>query len=54
VRPTGKWEKSVKMDLNGTVCEDVEWIQLTQDRAQWWALVDTVKNLRVLKRRGIS
>jgi hypothetical protein len=26
----------------------VEWIQLAQDRDQWWAVVNTVMNLRVL------
>jgi hypothetical protein len=28
--------------------EGVEWIQLAQDRGLWWALVNIVKNLRVL------
>jgi len=27
---------------------------LAQDRDRWWALVSTVKNLRVPKMRGIS
>jgi hypothetical protein len=37
------------MDLGGLAGgADVEWIQLAQDRDQWWALVNTVMNLRVL------
>jgi hypothetical protein len=27
----------------------VEWIQMAQDRGRWWALVNAVMNLRVLK-----
>jgi hypothetical protein len=26
----------------------VDWIQVAQDRAQWWALVNTVTNIWVL------
>jgi hypothetical protein len=38
---------SVKMDLTEIGCEGVDWIQLTQDRNQWLALMNTVMNLRV-------
>ena len=34
------------------VCGD--WMELAQDRYRWWALVGTVRNLRVPKMRGIS
>jgi hypothetical protein len=27
----------------------VEWIQMAQDRGRWWALVNAVMNLSVLK-----
>jgi hypothetical protein len=30
------------------VCDDVEWIQLAQDRIRCWDLVNMVMNLRVL------
>jgi hypothetical protein len=43
-----RWEDGIKMDLRETGWEDVEWIHLAQDRDQWWALVNTVMNLRVL------
>jgi hypothetical protein len=36
------------MHLEETVCEVVDWIHLPQDGVQWWALVNTVMNLRVL------
>jgi hypothetical protein len=35
------------MDIRETVWEGVDWIELAQDRDQWWALVTTVLNLRV-------
>jgi hypothetical protein len=35
----------IKMDLNEVAWEGVDWIHLTQDRDQWWGLVNTVMNL---------
>jgi hypothetical protein len=37
-RPRHKWVDNIKMDLR-------DWIDLTQDRDQWRALVNTVMNL---------
>jgi hypothetical protein len=34
------------------VAEDVEWIQLAQDRGRWRAVVSAVMNLRVLAPRS--
>ena len=53
-RPRRRWEDNIKMDLEevGGGCED--WMELTQDRERWRALVSTVMNLRVPKKRGIS
>ena len=53
-RPRRSWEDNIKMDLQevGGGCGD--WMELTQDRDRWRALVSTVRNLRVPKMRGIS
>ena len=53
-RPRPRWEDNIKMDLKevGGSCGD--WMELTQDRDMWRALVGTVRNLRVPKMRGIS
>ena len=53
-RPRRRWEDNIKMDLQevGESCGD--WMELSQDRNRWRALVGTVRNLRVPKMRGIS
>jgi hypothetical protein len=47
-RPRRRWEDSIKMDLMEIGIDGVNWIQLAQDRVQWWAFVNMVMNLRVL------
>jgi hypothetical protein len=37
-------QDKIKMDVRGTNCEDVIWIQLPQDMAQWWAFVAGMMN----------
>jgi hypothetical protein len=37
----------IKMDLRETGWDDVDWIDMAQDRDQWRALVNMVLNLRV-------
>jgi hypothetical protein len=44
-RPRRRWEGNIKMDLGEIGFRDMDWIHLAQDR--WWALVNTVMNLRV-------
>ena len=53
-RPRRRWEDNIKIDLQEVEggCED--WMELSQDRGRWRALVSTVMNLRVPKMRGIS
>jgi hypothetical protein len=46
-RPRRKWGDNIKMDLREIGFEDVDWINLAQDRDRWRALVNTVMNLRV-------
>jgi transcription termination factor 2 len=47
-RPRRRWKDNIKMDLKETGINEANWIQLAQDRVQWWACVNTVMNLRVL------
>jgi hypothetical protein len=46
-RPRRRWVDNIKIYRReiGLVCMD--WIDLSQDRDQWRALVNTVMNLRV-------
>ena len=45
-RPRRRWEDNIKMELR-EVGGGGDWMELTQDRDRWWALVNTVMNLRV-------
>jgi hypothetical protein len=47
-RPRRGWEYRIRMNLTETGWGSVEWIQFAQDSDQWWALVNTVMNIRVL------
>jgi hypothetical protein len=38
---------NIKMDLREIGWDDMDWIDLAQDRDQWTALVNAVMNLRV-------
>jgi hypothetical protein len=46
-RPRHRWEDNIKMDLREIGIDGANWIQLAQDRVQWWACVNTVMSLRV-------
>jgi hypothetical protein len=46
-RPRRRWEDNIKMDLREIGWGGMDWINLSQDRNQWRALVNTVMNLRV-------
>ena len=45
-RPRRRWEDNIKMDLQ-EVGGGRDWMELAQDRDRWWALVNTVMNLRL-------
>ena len=49
-RPLGRtkrrWEDNIKMDLQEVGCEGMDWIDVSQDRNRWQALVNAVINLR--------
>jgi hypothetical protein len=46
-RPRRRWVDNIKIDLREIRWDVMDWIDLSQDRDQWWALVNTVMNLRV-------
>jgi hypothetical protein len=46
-RPRRRWVDNIKMDLREIGWEDMDWIELAQDRDQWRALVNTLMKLRV-------
>jgi hypothetical protein len=39
-RPRRRWVDNIKMDLREIEWDDMDWINLTQDRDQWRALVN--------------
>jgi hypothetical protein len=46
-KPRHRLEDNIKMDLREIGIDRVNWIQLAQDRVQWWACVNTVMNFWV-------
>jgi hypothetical protein len=50
-RPLGRlrrrWEDNIRVDLLEMGCAGMDWIELTQDRDRWRALVNAVMNLLV-------
>ena len=53
-RPRRRWEDNIKMDLQEVGGSFGDWMELSQDRDRWRALVGTLRNLLVPKMRGIS
>jgi hypothetical protein len=51
-RPRRRWEDGIRMDLREIGLGGVDWIQLSQDRDRWRAVVSAVMNLRVLAPRS--
>jgi hypothetical protein len=46
-RPRHRWVHNIKMDLREIGWDGMDWIDMSQYRDQWRALVKTVMNLRV-------
>jgi hypothetical protein len=46
-RPRHRWENNIKMAFKGTSCQNVDWVQLAQDRVQWRAVLNMAMKLRV-------
>jgi transposase len=47
-RPRRGWKDNIKMGLREIGINGANWIQLAQDRIQWWTCVNTVmRKLRI-------
>jgi hypothetical protein len=46
-RPRHRWDDNIKLDFRDIGINGANWIQLAQDRVQWWAFVNMVMNLWV-------
>jgi hypothetical protein len=46
-RPRRRWVDNIKIELREIGWDGMDWIDLSQDRNQWRALVNTVIKLRV-------
>jgi hypothetical protein len=46
-RPRRRWVDNIKIDLREIEWDDMDWIDLAQNRDQWRALLNTVLKLRV-------
>jgi hypothetical protein len=44
-RPRRRWEDNIKMGLREIGIDAANWIQLAQDRFQWWDFMNTAMNL---------
>jgi hypothetical protein len=42
-----RWEDNIKLDLREIGIGGVNWLQLAQNRIQWWAFMNMVMDLRV-------
>jgi hypothetical protein len=53
-RPRCRWEDNFEVDIKAVGISGMDWIELTQDRDRWRALVNAVMNFRFHKMQGIS
>jgi hypothetical protein len=53
-RPRRRWVDNIEMYLREIGWDDMDWIDLTQGRDQWMALMNRVMNLRINKMLGSS
>ena len=48
VRRRCRWEDNIKKALQDVGCGNMAWVEVTQGRDRWQALVNGVMNLRIL------
>jgi hypothetical protein len=46
-RPRCRWVNNIKIDLRQIECDDLDWIDLAEDRNKWRAFVTVVMNFRL-------
>jgi hypothetical protein len=46
-RPRPRWEDNIRTDLREIWWEGVDWMDLVQNKNQWWVIVNVVMNFRV-------
>jgi len=51
-RPRRRWKCNIKINLQEEGCEDIDWIDLAQDRGMWQALVNAEMNFPVPQNAG--
>jgi hypothetical protein len=51
-KPRCRWVDNIKIDLREIGWDDMDWIDLAQDKDHWGAPVNTVMNLRVPENAG--
>jgi hypothetical protein len=51
-RPRQRWVDNIKVDLRERGGDDIDWIDLAQDRDHWRALMNTPMNLGFLEIAG--
>jgi len=42
-----RWKDNIRTDFREMGSEGVDWKHLAQNRAQWWAVLNTVMNVQV-------
>jgi len=45
--PRRRWKNNINLDLQEVGCGGMDWMDLTQDRDKWWALLKVAMNLWV-------
>jgi hypothetical protein len=47
-RPRHEWDDNIKINNQEVVWEGIDWIDLTQNREEWWTVVNMVIIFQVI------